>query len=74
MGLKIRKDAPDDATIAQLIRQRANLLAALEMVLSDWQMEHADFIHGFGSEKAHNERESVAGARAAIQSAKGNAK
>ena len=32
MGLKIRPGEPDDLTIAQLIRQRADLLAALETI------------------------------------------
>ena len=32
MGLRIRPGEPDDLTIAQLIRQRADLLAALENI------------------------------------------
>ena len=73
MGLKIRPGEPDDLTIAQLIRQRADLLAALEKSL-DYMVGNEPSI-GYGNKVNHNQWWlSCESARAAIQSLKGNAK
>jgi hypothetical protein len=44
MDLKIRPGEPDDLTIAQLIRQRADLLAALEDFYTWLQSPATDFL------------------------------
>ena len=68
MGLKIRPGEPDDLTIAQLIRQRADLLAALEKLLAAMEIQNILFTNQASAEGC-----SIAArdARTAIQSAKG---
>ena len=68
MGLKIRPGEPDDLTITQLIRQRADLLAALESLV---------LVVGLTAFKYEPQRtvlqQAVNNACVAIQSVKGNA-
>ena len=78
MGLRIRPGEPDDLTIAQLIRQRADLLAALEKIAIGCALASITIKSGGNVGKQNQNMVSLASACGeialeAIQSVKGNA-